>query len=155
MMLSVARSSLATEVPASLRPDPGVAPTVTLSWLRAGIASGRIPTPTRPSTPVERRTNELRLSLMELDQSISLPCHALVAPTVRTLAVGDRIGLIGTVLVVLLATDTQPSSVPVSFGDALLNPARVHALVAVAGPLTVRIAPSGRQRAMLCTAAQQ
>ena len=155
MMLSVARSSLATEVPASLRPEPGLAPSVSLKWLRAGIASGRIPTPPRPSTPVERRTNELRLSLMELDQASSLPCHTLVAPTVRTLAVGERIGLVGTVLVVLLATDTRPSSVGVAFGNALLNPTRVHTLVAVAGPLTVRIAPSGRQGATLCTAAQQ
>jgi hypothetical protein len=156
MMLSVAREPLAREVPASLRPDPGRAPTVTLGWLRAGVTSGRVPKP-RPSTPKEALTNQLRLSLMELDQPSGLPCRRVHEPLVRTLAVGDRFGLAGfggptgTVLVTLVTSENQPRSDAVSFGNALLNPTPVHTLVAVAGPLTLRIVPAGRNGAILCT----
>lgn len=152
MMLSVARAPLAATAPASLRPEPGTAPTVTLGWLRAGVASGRVPK-TRRSTPLEDRTNQLRLSLMELDQPSGLPCHALAAPVVRTFAVGDRIGLVGTVRIVLLGNKGGSRSSPVPFGAALLNPTLVHTLVVVAAPLRLSIAPLGRRGAALCVPA--
>ncbi|HTD51170.1 MAG TPA: hypothetical protein VK771_11250, partial [Acidimicrobiia bacterium] len=60
LMLSIARTPLARSVPATLRPEPNRAPTVTLGWLLHGVASGRVPA-TRPSTPTEALTNRLRL----------------------------------------------------------------------------------------------
>jgi hypothetical protein len=151
MMLSVARAPVTADIPDSLRPDPGLAPTVTLRWLHAGVASGRVPK-SRPSTPEEVRMNRLRLSLMELDERSGLPCHPLRTPIVLVLAVGNRIGIAGTVRVRLVAHEAESSSSFVSFGGGYLNATFVHTLVAVAGPLTLRIAPAGRLGTMLCTA---
>jgi len=152
MMLSIGRDPLASNVPAALRPEPNRAPTLTLGWLRSGIASGRVPS-TRPPSAFEARTNRLRLSLMELDERSRYGCTALTGPSVVRLARGERLGVGGKVAVVLL--DSSAGGHPLAsgvvlFGNGLLNQSLSHTLVAVRGPLTLRIAPNGRLPTALC-----
>jgi hypothetical protein len=149
LMLSIVQSPLARRVPRELRPEPNLAPTLTIGWLLDGVASGRVPV--RSPGPARARHNRLRLSLMELDHASGLPCRELDAPTQIRLAKGDRIGIFGTVLVVLVTRPSETTA-PVGFGTALLNPSFLHTLVAVAGPLTLRIARAPSSVAALCTA---
>ena len=139
VMLSIARAPLARRVPRSLRPDPNRAPTLTIGWLLDGVKSGRV-----PATPVPMRvarTNDLRLSLLEVDHRSGLPCRALTAPVNLRLVKGDTIGIVGRVLAI---SRVPPGSAPVSFGVGLLNPALAHTLTVVAGPLPVRFVPGAR-----------
>jgi len=140
LMLSVPRMALASNVPQSLRPDPNTATDVTVGWLRAGVASGRIPAPPRSKTP--RLTNILRLSLMELDRASGYPCSPLKTARVLTLRKGDELGVRGSVGVsqVFGRTVTPPLGLGVRFPNAAPD----HTLVAVAGPLVIRIAPGSR-----------
>src|SRR5207248_3346961 len=85
-------------------------------------------------------TNRLRLSLMEVDGRRAAACPLLRAPVVLHLAAGDRVGIGGRTVVALLARGRAVSH-PIVFGVGMLNPALLHTLIAVAGPLTVRIAP--------------
>ena len=57
-VFALPRLPLAARVPQLLEPLPGI----TIGWLRAGAASGRIPAP-GTVTPAEAATDELRLSL--------------------------------------------------------------------------------------------
>jgi hypothetical protein len=150
IMLTVPRDPRARTAPADLRPEPNRAPTVTLGWLRAGVASGRVPA-TRAPSAIEAATNRLRLSLMELDDRAEAACPPLRAPVVLHLAKGDRVGIGGRTVVALLAGGRAISH-PVGFGVGMLNPSLRHTLVAL-GPLTVRIAPGapvGRLGTTLC-----
>ena len=140
-------------MPPALRPEPNRAVTVTLGWLLAGVADGRIPRP-GSLTPTERLTNRLRLSLMELDQRSGLQCRQLSTPVTLRLAKGDRIGLVGRALVTLLDGPSAQSGV-VPFGVGMLNASLGHTLVAVAGPLTIRVSAgraASRLGSALCTA---
>jgi len=105
------------------------------------VASGRVPA-TRPSTATETLTNRLRLSLLELDQPSGLACRPLTAPVVVHLDKGERFGIVGKTLVILV-DDTAARSAPVPFGVGLLNPSLAHTLDVVTGPLTVHIGPAG------------
>ena len=150
IMLTVPRAPQAAGAPAALRPEPNRAPTVTLGWLRAGVASGRVPSARAPSA-LEAATNRLRLSLMELDDRASGACAPLRAPVTLHVLQGDRIGIGGRVQVVLVDRGRAASS-PVGFGVGMLNPHLAHTLVAVA-PVTIRVAagPSvGPLGATLC-----
>ncbi len=140
-LLSIARTPLAHDVPKTLRPDPNRAPTLTLGWLLDGVASGRVPR-TAPPTPTQELTNRLRLSLLELDQRSGLPCRPLTTPVVVRVRRGDRLGIVGKTLVILVG-DAKSRSAPVPFGIGLLNPALAHTLEVVAGPLTLRVGPAG------------
>jgi hypothetical protein len=117
--------------------------------LTAGIASGRVPS-TRLPTPVEARTNRLRLSLMELDQPSGYHCEALRAGTTVRVQRDEKLGVTGRVAVVLL-TPRGKSGV-VLFGNGSLNPSLMHTLVAVAAPIRLRVVPVGSLGAALCKA---
>jgi hypothetical protein len=150
IMLTVPRAPEAAGAPDALRPEPNRAPTVTLGWLRAGVASGRVPEGGAP-TPREAATNRLRLSLLELDQRADDTCPPLRAPIDLDLVEGQRIGIGGRVIVVLVDRGRAASS-PVSFGLGMLNPSLAHTLVAVA-PVSIRVAPGapvGPLGATLC-----
>jgi hypothetical protein len=142
-MLSIARDPLAERVPGALRPEPNVSGDVSLAWLRRGITSGRIPKLRAPS-PVEESNNRLRLSLMELDRASGFACRRLDRPTVLRLGNGESVGIGGTVYVALLSTEAAPASEDVAFGSALLNQSPTHTLVAVAGPIVIRMTPLSR-----------
>ena len=150
IMLTVPRDPLARTAPPDLRPEPNRAPTVTIRWLRSGVASGRVPSAGAPSS-VDAATNRLRLSLMELDGRTEHACPPLRAPVVLHLAPGDRVGIGGRTVVALLAGGRAISH-PVPFGLGMLNPSLRHTLVAVRS-LSVRIAPGapiGRLGTTMC-----
>ncbi len=150
IMLTVPRAPEAAGAPAGLRPEPNRAPTVTLEWLRAGVASGRVPS-TRAPTATEAATNRLRLSLMELDHRAGGACSPLRRAAAFRLVEGQRIGIGGQGVVVLLDRGRAASS-PVAFGVGMLNPHLAHTLLAVA-PVSIRIAPGapvGALGATLC-----
>jgi len=151
VVLSIPRAPLARRVPRTLRPDPNRAPTLTLGWLLDGVKSGRVPQ-THVATPREARTNDLRLSLLELDRKSGLTCRPLTARVDLHLRKGDSVGIVGRVLAISLV---PPGSAPVSFGVGLLNSSLAHTLEVVAGPLSVRFvpgAPAGRFGPALCRA---
>jgi hypothetical protein len=130
--------ALASKVPQSLRPDPNTATDVTVGWLRAGVASGRIPAPHPSKAP--RLTNILRLSLMELDRASGYPCRPLRSPRVLRLENGDALGVRGSVAVSQVFGRSRTPAV--GFGVRFPNLAPAHTLIAVAGPLVIRIAPA-------------
>jgi hypothetical protein len=141
IMASVAGEPLAARVPGTLRPEPNFAGEVTLAWLRRAMHAGRTPKERTPSL-VEASTDRLRLSLMELDHSNSFPCRRLGRPTVVQLAKGESIGIGGTVDIALLPTNTAPASNQVAFGTTPVDPSPTHTLMAVVGPLFVRMTPT-------------
>jgi hypothetical protein len=147
VVLSIPWMPLAHRVPPALRPNPNEAADVTVGWLLDGVASGRIPKP-RPPSAVQIRTNILRLSLMELDRATRFPCRRLRSPIGLRLSKGHTIGIRGSVSVIQLARGH--SSAPVPFGNVFPNVSRDHTLVAVAGPLLLRIAPSPPFGGALC-----
>jgi hypothetical protein len=138
IMLTVPRAPAAANAPDGLRPEPNRAPTVTLGWLRAGIASGRVPA-TRAPSALEATTNRLRLSVMELDERADGACPPLRTPVDLDLVEGQRVGIGGRVIVALVDRGRVVSS-PVGFGLGMLNPSLAHTLVAVA-PVSIRVAP--------------
>jgi hypothetical protein len=148
-ILTIGRDPLAARVPRALRPDPSFAPTVTIAWLRSGVASGRIPS--SRADPLTRRTDDLRLSLMELDHSNRHACRPWHAPIVLTLRVGQEIGATGSFTAVLLSRDPPRASNPVAYGSSLSNTAPAHTLIAVAGPETLELIPHAGAR--LCSPA--
>ena len=151
MVRSLPRMPLATEVPRSVRPELVNAPWMTLGWLRQGASSGRIPAPSRPLQPVERRTNRLRLALEQLDTGPAKNCAPVRGPLVRTLPKGGSLVVRGAFRVTLLDEATGAPSVPVLFGASFLAGAGDHTLRAVAGPLTLRLVP-GQPLGQLCAA---
>ena len=148
MILSVARSPLARRVPRSLRPDPNAAPQVTIGWLLDGVRSGRLPRP-KPLAPRAEATNALRLGLEELDSGDDRSCPTLPGPTNRTLRAGQSLVVRGTVAVQLLPDARLPLSDVVLFGTTFHAPRGSHTLLAVAGPVSLRIAPRSA-RASAC-----
>jgi hypothetical protein len=137
-LLSVARLPLAARVPRSLRPDPSGAPPVTIGWLLDGVRSGRLPS-AQPSTPRDRVTNILRLSLEQLDRSDGRKCRPLSGPTDRILRAGRSLVVHGAVAVQLSPHDS-PRSAFLPFGTTVFD-RQDHTLVAVAQPLALRIVP--------------
>jgi hypothetical protein len=143
VLLSISASHLARDAPPTLHPVPGVSPFVTMGWIRSGVASGRIPK-LRNVSPMLARTNTLRLSLMEVERRTASSCRALHGPIVRRLRSGAAIGLSGRgrVLVSLLSPGERPPwSAPVPFGPTFISPSFERRLVAIAGPITIRISP--------------
>jgi hypothetical protein len=112
-----------------------------LGWLRAGVASGRVPSTRRPNA-LEAATDRLRLSLLEVDRRVGGACPPLRAPTQLELADGESIGIGGRVVVVLLDRG-RAASTPVGYGVGMLNPELAHTLRAVA-PVSIRLAPGRR-----------
>jgi hypothetical protein len=150
MMRSIAQLSAAERAPASLLPDPINAPWVTLGWIRAGVRSGRIP---------ERRTvdadlvasNRLRLSLMQVSTSRGDSCPALTRPADRRLDRGDRLRIGNGAVSVRALTRSRPTGFPVAYGNVLLGAGPDdHELVAVSGPLRVRVGPLRGKHSQLC-----
>ena len=144
MMRSLPRMRLARAVPSSLHPDPHLAPLVTIGWLRDAARSGRLPAP-RPSTPRELLTNRLRLSLDQRNEAQSRSCPPLGAgPMIARLAKGQMLAVHGAIAVQLLDGAPITASQTLRFGESRLAGSNDHTLVAVAGPLRLRISPASR-----------
>jgi hypothetical protein len=103
LYLAAARVPIAAELPDWVRPDPTLTPDLTLGWLRAGIASGRIPDPGPIDSALEQAVT-FRLVLQQTDQPAPfVGCERLTSPKKVDLASGDTIGFRGNIVV------TEPS----------------------------------------------
>jgi hypothetical protein len=150
-LLSIGRLPRAGDAPADLRPDPFLAPWVTMGWLRAGVGSGRIPAPAHAPDAQLVATDQLRLALMQVETPRRGPCAALRGPVDRRLERGERLRIGNGAVRVQALDGSVPRGVPLSFGNALLGQGpKDHDLVAVAGPLRVRISPVPGKPAYLC-----
>jgi hypothetical protein len=136
MMLSLPRMSLAKRVPGSVHPEPNQAPLVTVSWLLDAARSGRLPK-TRPPTPSERLTNNLRLSLAQTLGSAGSDCRTLRAPVFVDVSPGQKFSVKGTA--VISATEGAVRSDRLVFGSGFLTGSREHKLADVGRPLALRI----------------
>ncbi len=150
-ILSIGRMPRAERAPAGLRPEPITAPWVTMGWVRAGIGDGRIPELGHPPDGELLASNRLRLSLEQVDTPRGKGCPGLRGPVDRRLAAGDRLPIGNGAVGVRLLGGSRPLGFPVSFGNVLLGQGPDdHELVAVAGPLRVRITPLPGRPAFLC-----
>jgi len=150
-LLSIGRLPLASRAPAGLQPDPFVAPLVTIGWLRSGVASGRVPAPAHPPDAALLASNRLRLSLMQVETPKGPACAALTGPVDRRLERSDRLRIGNGAVRVQLLEASAPVGIPLTFGNALLGQGpKDHELVAVAGPLRVRVSTVTGKPAQLC-----
>jgi hypothetical protein len=92
MMLSLPYVAVAKEVPAAVKPEQQLAHFVTIGWLLAGAASGRIPKPSTIS-PADQAMDTLRLSF-EQGPGRRVPgdvCVAVARQHVFTLTTGQQL----------------------------------------------------------------
>jgi hypothetical protein len=131
-ILSVARNPIAKDLPRSLRPHT-FAPDLTIGWLLDSVPSGRVPAP--PTlTPTEVATQSLGLALRPAPTARPKRCRALRTPVVRVLRKAEALRVAsGTVDVVYLSPEG---------GESNPRPLRDAAVVALAGPLRLRLDPS-------------
>jgi hypothetical protein len=149
MARSLPRMELAHRVPRGLRPELVNAPWMTVGWLIDSARSGRLPSPSRPSTPLELLTNRMRLSLEQLDEGTGVRCQPVQAPVVRHFEDGQSVVVRGALQIQYVDPVTGAYSMPVSYGTSFLAGGGDHTLRAVGGPVTVRIA-SGKPAGLLC-----
>jgi hypothetical protein len=103
-MLRLPRLPIATEVPRGLHPDLGLAPWVTIGWLRDGVASDRIPEPD-PADAGVVATAEVRLALVRTLRHTPVRCQPVSGSIDIRLAAGGSIKAPGPMRV----TYTSPS----------------------------------------------
>jgi hypothetical protein len=89
-ILSLPRLAVAKVLPPNTHPDMHFDPWMTLGWLRAGVASGRIPTPPPTVTADDRATWTLQLALQPSGQEAP-NCRAYALPTSILLHRGDTV----------------------------------------------------------------
>jgi hypothetical protein len=122
-----------------LRPDPNAAAPLTLGWLRKGIADGKVPRPKSIDPEVEREAT-FRLSLQQISAAPSdlRDCAALTQPTDLRLEKGATVGFrMGTIRVGPTRKPGDPKPPP----PLNFKAARASRLLAVRGPLELRITP--------------
>jgi hypothetical protein len=93
-ILTLPRLPVARVLPAGIHPDIYYDPWMTLGWLRAGVASGRIPPPPSTVTPRDRATWTLGLALQPTSRK-ALYCTDDPLPTTLTVQVGDTLTMGG------------------------------------------------------------
>ncbi|MFL6241696.1 MAG: hypothetical protein ACJ73V_01550, partial [Acidimicrobiia bacterium] len=145
-ILSVARVPVAREVPRWVRPDPFFAHAVTIGWLLDGVASGRVPDP-GPIDSVAAANATLGLALHQSHANKGAkPCQKLRSPVTRRIAKDQSIGISRGVLLVVYLPDGGRASLP-----RRIDARKGQKLVALAGPLTLRLSSADRNRpVMLC-----
>ena len=135
-LVVVPRSVVADQVPRWVRPQPVLAPEVTLGWLLDADAAGRLPEP-RPITPEFADKIELTLSLVPPDKGTSTNrCRVIRDPATLTLRNGDSIAATGGDVYLYLRTARGVSR-------PLLLLSR-YSLVTVVDRLTIVMSPTGR-----------
>jgi hypothetical protein len=142
---ALARDPRAQAAPRDLHPTPSFAAEVTVGWLLDGVRDGHIPSPP-PSTPEQRATDAVRLSLEQVDVGIT-GCPPLRAIATRRLATGESVRIAGAVTVQAIPGG-GPRPQPLPFGTGLLATSSTHELRAVADPLTLRVAPRSLDAAL-------
>jgi hypothetical protein len=138
-MLSVAHAPAARDVPRWVRPEPILAHDVTIGWLVDGVASRRVPDPGEIH-PVVASSATLALALHQSRrEGGAKPCQILSSPVTRRLEKGQHIDIDGGVLVVVYVPDRGSPSSPRQF-----KASKGRRLVALTGPLNLRLEPAGR-----------
>ncbi len=94
MIFTLAHDPVAGQAPPSVRPEPVLAPQVTMGWLTSSARGARIPKPSE-LTARDRASDAFRVSFLQQRTSRTAPACAttLALPTTRSLAQGDVLGL--------------------------------------------------------------
>jgi hypothetical protein len=141
MILSVPRAPIAKRVPRAVRPDASLPDTakITIGWLLDGVESGRLPDP-GAITAKEAADNTFRLSLEQSNMPVTLSsCRPLTKQVTRQLDRGEWIRI--------REASVPGGSVRISPAEGTatialtFNPERGNTIVAVRGPLLVRLGP--------------
>jgi len=135
LFLAFASVPEAGAAPDWVRPDPQSARTLTMGWLRKGVARGQVP---RPSDidPALAEEATFRIALQPVRRPTShASCGRITEPIERYLEPGELIGFLGSVLV--RKTDPEFSRRI----DVPLVGQRGSALLAVGEPLDITIVP--------------
>jgi hypothetical protein len=135
-VLAIEQAPLAAQLPNSTRPMSLGGPEVTMGWLRAGVRSGRIPTPSYSRSNLA--TVGLSLALVQRQAAAGSDCVALHEPIRRRLRPGRSFGFSDAPISIVLV-DNGTTSQPVVY-----SPAAGHVLFARAGPLLLEISPPAR-----------
>jgi hypothetical protein len=146
-ILSLPRLPVAHQVPRSERVPRSFFPpaTLTIGWLLDGVASGRVPPP-GPIDPTDAATLTLRLALHQSRPPTSNACEDLPEPAIRRLDKGQSIGIDGGAVRVSYVPEGSHESRPI-----LVNPGYGRTLVALAGPLNLRLSSNNpAMPAVLC-----
>jgi hypothetical protein len=146
-ILSLPRLPVAHEVPRWVRPAQTgfLPPEITIGWLLDGVASGRVPPP-GPIDPIDAATWTLRLALYQSRSPTNNACENLAEPAMRRLDKGQSIGVEGGAVRVSYVPEGSHESRPILF-----NPANGRTLVALAGPLNLRLSSNNPATpAVLC-----
>jgi hypothetical protein len=143
LILSAPRVPIAGELPRTVRPDPVLAPWVTLGWLRDGVSDDRLPDP-GPLAPTAEADATLRLALRQPGSGAG-ECRPLDGPTRLDLQRGQSIGVEGGMSIVYFDGNgsSRPLRVPPASGARFVD--------VLAGPLDVRVTPAEPKRPpLLC-----
>jgi hypothetical protein len=132
LMLTLPRVAMAKEVPRDTRPQPVLAPEVTIGWLLDGVAEGRVPPPPK-SDPTAPAVATLTLAL-DQRRSDSPPshCRTVLAPAVRRLIRGEGILFENGPLAVSVVVGDSRGSLSFFAGNGNLLVARATVSVSVA-----------------------
>jgi hypothetical protein len=133
---AIPRSPVAERVPRWVRPQPVLAPEVTIGWLRDAAASGRLPEP-GPIAPEYADKIELTLSLVPPDKGTTTNrCRVIRDPATLTLRNGDSIAATGGDVYLYLRTARGVSRPLLLLASSTL--------VTVVDRLTIDVSPTGR-----------
>jgi hypothetical protein len=135
LILSVAYVPVAREVPRPVEPSPLYAKHLTVGWLLDGASSGRVPRPSRIDPDYAATTSAI-LALHQTRRGNVARCQTLRTPVTRRLEKGQSIVFDRGVLAVVNLPAANVASQQLIF-----NAANGRRLVAVAGPLTLRLSP--------------
>jgi hypothetical protein len=128
LVLTMAHSPIAREVPRSSRPLSAPQADFTVGWLLDGVASGRIPAPSATSAQT-RAQAELLLSVSQSTVPSSGTCSEIAPDTPLHVERGDHIEFGGGTVIVRRVVDGRP------IASKVYGPAQGRYLDIVAGPL--------------------
>jgi hypothetical protein len=143
-LLAVGQTPVEDDVPARTKILGFSGPEVTMGWVRSGVRSGRIPTPSYSETQLASVALSIALEVHAVDSTLNR-CAPLASPVQRQLQKGESFDVRnGPVSVVLMHDSVSSNPQTLAAGQSRI--------VARAGPLDLRVGPiSGRPTpAQLC-----
>ncbi len=150
-ILTTARLPITSELPKTYEPFVPFVQKVTIEWLRAGAASGRIPSP-GAITPAAESAASLNLVVKQVQTAPSVSngrCVTINQPVTIPVQQDDLITVGRGRAVNLAYTGSGAASLPpVTYGPA----DRTLVLEMLTGPVPLRIAPDGPSNVRLCRA---
>jgi hypothetical protein len=142
VVLSTLHLPISPELPDWVHPERAFNPWLTVGWLRAGVASGRVPRAPLEMTPAFIAARSLDLALEPAPSQPLRPCRRVSPGTTRALTRDHRFTVLsGEVSVVYQVPGGAASSSRRLFSGTY---------VAVAGPLLLQVAPGAPGDAVVC-----